>query len=969
MSEAILRVLLLQSTAGAGLILMMMVLRKAFRNKVPHRLIYALWLIVAVRLLLPVELPNPIAFVDGPSPSIVTARIVEAGANAPAPLESESMATPAFAPQATAITAQENTLAKTQAPRSASRNTQSLPPMRFKASDLLLGLWLAGAAFMAAYTVIVNLRWGKSVMAGAKALDTDAPIPVLLANVNSPCLVGVFRPRILINKVGEWPENLPFVLRHELSHYRGLDHVWNLLSKILLALFWFHPLVWAAEALRKRDCERACDERVTSTLDQGEAAAYARTLIALVSPEKVRFAPAAATMATTLNDMKRRIAWVLARKQVRRRACALFAGLILLTAAASFATGERPVREITLPEEFKAQPSYYPTDSGLWLGLNGRLYKQGEGDTFTEVANVSPGQIAAGVNAVYMLNQESNEIVMLDHTGGKIKAWALPKELSPFKLEIAGNKLAILSGKPMDWIRGQFATEGTLYLMDIQKGDLAETKLGNVTDISADGTGNLVVLHTPVTSIQEALVTRLNPDSLSTATITTADVQALGIAAEPGTLYILTWSGLEKFDEQTATLTTINLSMETPGEQLRDIRVASGMLYAWDMVENRLLSVDVSENRDQGKTVLTIINRGYAGEAFDSAKEAFLKHHPEVEFRDMEMNPDQYTTALMVGDAGIDLLFDASGSLSDFARAGALVPLSEEPAFMEALNMTEWMPFQEVYSYQGKLYGVPGHMGYHLFGVNASLAMQTGFVMPTSPYTWRDLYKAASDAGLGQLGKPALMHDFMWGPIFLYYYVMAQAQWDGRLNFDTPGFREDMQAFKQMVKENMIVLVDKIEDFPDSKPMIETLADISDDAVMPPTINGREAAVMQSHGFFVNARSRNRALAVEFLTEYIKPEHQYQNSYGVIATMNLMDESKYSKEEYDNPEYGIARYTQYKKDLRMYTAGKWVTWNRNLHSVPILRETGALPKYLNGTITLDEFIRVIQEKADMMQYE
>ncbi len=971
--DTVLQVLCIQSAVGAGLILLMMALRKLFREKVPARLIYALWLAVAVRMLLPVQLPNPVVLVVGHVPYALETRIVQAAdAAASYPAESgPSASVPAFEQQAAAVAAEESALMKAEAPKAASREVQRIPDPRLTASDLLLGLWLAGAAFMAAYTVIVNRYWGKSVMDGAKALDTDAPIPVLLANVCSPCLVGVFRPRILINKAGEKPENLPFVLRHELSHYRGLDHVWNLLSKILLALFWFHPLVWAAEALRKRDCERACDERVTRALDQGEASAYARTLIALVSPEKVRFAPATATMATTLTDMKRRIAWVLVRKQVRRWACALFAGLILLTAAASFATGERPVREITLPEEFKAQPSYYPTDSGLWLGLNGRLYKQSEGDTFTEVASASPGQIAADVSAVYMLDHETNEIVKLDHMGGKIKAWALPKELSPFKLEIAGDKLAILSGLPMDLSIGRYPAEGTVYLLDQQTGDLAEMKLGNVMDISADGTGNLVVLHTPVTSTQEALVTRLNPNSLSTVAIATTDFQALCIAAEPGACYILTWDSLQKFNEQTTVFTTINLPMKAPGERLREIRVAGGSMYAWDFRDSRLLSVDVSENRDQGKTVLTILNRGYADEAFDSAKEAFLKHHPQVQFRDITMGPEQYTTSLMAGDTWIDILFEFDGLIVDLGRAGALVSLSDEPSVMEGLSKAEWLPFEKHYSHNGKLYGVPGYVMYDLWTLDASLARQTGFVMPKVPYTWHDLYEAASAAGLGQSGKPALMHDLTWNPALIYNYTMAKVDWEGTLNYDTPAFREDMEAFKQMVKENMVVLRDEAENYPTTGPLLQRFADISEQAVLPPAVDGREGVIIQSYGFCVNARSQNRALALEFLAEYVQPEHQYKNNYGSVApdTMLLLDEDQYDRTWYDNPRFEEQRYTQYQKELRLYLKDKWVAWSIDMHPVRILENTNTIKRYMNGSITLDEFIKIIQDRADMMQYE
>ncbi|EIM02781.1 TonB family protein [Rhodanobacter denitrificans] len=68
------------------------------------------------------------------------------------------------------------------------------------------------------------------------------------------------------------------VLRHELTHLRRGDALWNLLAELAGALLWFHPLMWLALPRFRLDQELACDERVLRHSPQDEAG-YAQTLL------------------------------------------------------------------------------------------------------------------------------------------------------------------------------------------------------------------------------------------------------------------------------------------------------------------------------------------------------------------------------------------------------------------------------------------------------------------------------------------------------------------------------------------------------------------------------------------------------------------------------------------------------------------------------------------------------------------
>jgi TonB family protein len=68
------------------------------------------------------------------------------------------------------------------------------------------------------------------------------------------------------------------ILRHEQTHLRRGDPLWNLLAEIMLALLWFHPLAWLALPRLRLDQELACDECVLQQLPHDEGR-YAKALL------------------------------------------------------------------------------------------------------------------------------------------------------------------------------------------------------------------------------------------------------------------------------------------------------------------------------------------------------------------------------------------------------------------------------------------------------------------------------------------------------------------------------------------------------------------------------------------------------------------------------------------------------------------------------------------------------------------
>jgi type II secretory pathway component GspD/PulD (secretin) len=103
----------------------------------------------------------------------------------------------------------------------------------------------------------------------------------LVASACSPAVCGLGRPVVLLPQRladGLPADQLRAVLLHELIHVRRHD-VWvNCLQALLQVVYWWHPLVWLANARIRRVREEAVDEAVMVALGS-QAEAYPATLL------------------------------------------------------------------------------------------------------------------------------------------------------------------------------------------------------------------------------------------------------------------------------------------------------------------------------------------------------------------------------------------------------------------------------------------------------------------------------------------------------------------------------------------------------------------------------------------------------------------------------------------------------------------------------------------------------------------
>ena len=139
-------------------------------------------------------------------------------------------------------------------------------------------LWLLGIAVMLIYS-IASVFFLKKRLKNARRIKANIYEADYL---NTPFVLGSFRPKIYL-PAGLGKEEQTYILRHEETHIRRLDHMIKPFAFFILTIHWFNPLVWIAFALMNTDMELSCDERVIKELGKDIKKAYSSSLLSLAS--------------------------------------------------------------------------------------------------------------------------------------------------------------------------------------------------------------------------------------------------------------------------------------------------------------------------------------------------------------------------------------------------------------------------------------------------------------------------------------------------------------------------------------------------------------------------------------------------------------------------------------------------------------------------------------------------------------
>lgn len=254
---------ILNMSINASWIILAVILTRLLLKRAPKWITCALWALVSLRLALPVSFKSSVSAV--PSAETIPQNITVAAR--PQIHSGINMINSAVNPG----------LSASLAPSSPSGAS---PVEKIMTAGAVV--WLVGVAVMLVYALVSYIRLKKTVAAsvsvGGRVMACD--------EVRSPFILGVLKPKIYVPSSLSG-DTLKYVISHEEAHLKRRDHLWKPLGYLILAVYWFNPLVWVAYVLLCRDIEAACDEKVIRDLDKDGVASYSQALLECSAPRRI----------------------------------------------------------------------------------------------------------------------------------------------------------------------------------------------------------------------------------------------------------------------------------------------------------------------------------------------------------------------------------------------------------------------------------------------------------------------------------------------------------------------------------------------------------------------------------------------------------------------------------------------------------------------------------------------------------
>lgn len=291
MEKLFLTVLNMSVTASAAIIVVLLA-RLALR-KAPKAFSYVLWAIVLFRLLCPLTIESRFALLPD-YPDFQSSSIADDKGEIYIGTASETMSSTA------------NDLSNDPVLSAYKVN----PPFLTAPSwmPVLSGLWLAGAAALLGYSIWSMIKLRRKLVSFVQ-MEGENNVR-LVDHIPSPFVLGLVFPKIYLpSDLSEHEQG--YILLHERTHIRRMDHISRSLAWLALVMHWFNPLVWLAFSLAGKDMEMSCDEIVLRKMGQDIRTDYSTSLLRISIGGRLPAGP----LAFGGGDLKRRIKNVLNYKK------------------------------------------------------------------------------------------------------------------------------------------------------------------------------------------------------------------------------------------------------------------------------------------------------------------------------------------------------------------------------------------------------------------------------------------------------------------------------------------------------------------------------------------------------------------------------------------------------------------------------------------------------------------------------
>lgn len=362
---------------------------------------YFIWLILAVRLVIPIDFGLTAPPVELKFNDHAIAFGSEATGRSPVELNKPAAKLPGSSDQGMKADAGEPGAMAGAVVASAHTDTADRMAIQGTASSgqtvsgLVTWIYLAGVAVFLLRQFILYLsfrrstrRWYRNLsdpeigkafdqLRFEMMIDRDFQIKVC-RKVSSPMILGLFHPMLLLPHEEYQREDLEVILKHELIHFRRNDLWFKLLLILANALHWFNPFIYIMVRQASRDIEISCDEEVLKGAGMSLRKRYSEQILGLMEGNSRLDAPVSTGFHGGKGMMKNRLRNIF-DERIKKKGVLLF--LVILSAVVVFSACRFDIGQY----QMKIDPSsiYKARDhsASANIGLNFDLDHDGVNET------------------------------------------------------------------------------------------------------------------------------------------------------------------------------------------------------------------------------------------------------------------------------------------------------------------------------------------------------------------------------------------------------------------------------------------------------------------------------------------------------------------------------------------------------------------------------------------------------------
>ncbi|MCK9479604.1 MAG: M56 family metallopeptidase [Firmicutes bacterium] len=326
------------SLSMSAVILLLLIISPILNKRYSAKWRYFVWLILAVRLIIPFKAELPSAPVNIP------------------PMQNQTVA---FKAEGIPFAIMDESFAELGNNSPHSADYAHIITM----GELLNIIWALGAICFLFYHFLSYIIFKRKVKPYCNKIENETFGDILNAmqikakpqllqcgKIASPMMIGFIKPTILLPSTNYSNDELTVILKHELTHFKRGDLWYKLILVIANAIHWFNPMIYLMAHQANRDMEYSCDDAVIKDSDMDYRKAYSMTILKAMQNDDTT------TLSTNFSEsgkrVKKRFDNILNIKLKKTGIAALICIIIIIPIVSSLTAYNKQSDEITEISQF-----------------------------------------------------------------------------------------------------------------------------------------------------------------------------------------------------------------------------------------------------------------------------------------------------------------------------------------------------------------------------------------------------------------------------------------------------------------------------------------------------------------------------------------------------------------------------------------------------------------------------------------